>query len=154
MRKRSPARKGLSYLDANRNRLITMEDDVLHIRSTIESTWPELEVFFDTWEEIWVVVEHCRDGIDRLALKHAVLDHNLLRLIQEADSHTQGFDIERTVDDWNAKLEAEKDYQFRQMLGDFAERFHFALRKDGVFDHEEIYGTSNKKVSRHQAVNG
>lgn len=152
MRRLKLARRGLSLYEANRGRLITFEDDVLCIRSQIETRWPELEVFFDEWTEEWVVVEHCKD-VDRLATKVKVLDHNLIHRLEAADQHRAGHDIEKEVDDWNARLERERDRRLSDQLTEFAERFSFALRKDGFFAHEHISNCVGNRVNRKRVIN-
>ena len=62
---RKPAQQGLSYFDANQHRLVTIESDVLGIKQKIMDTWPGwFDVYFDDWGERWVIVQHCKDGVD------------------------------------------------------------------------------------------
>jgi predicted nuclease with TOPRIM domain len=155
MRKRRlthPTKSGLSFVDANRGRLITMESDVLDIRNQIEERWPELRVFFDEWEETWVVVEHCGDGVQRLATKTKVLDQRFIRLLEEIDGHQPGHDPERRVDSWNEAIEREQDHKFYEQMGEFADRLKHALRKDGFYNHEFI-GHQNRRVNRRKVIN-
>ena len=127
------ARPGLSYLDANKNRLITIERDVLDIKARIQENWPELDVFFDEVDEQWVVVEHCGDGVDRLVLTTDTLDERVLDRLHKADGHrADARDPLDVIDAENEKLERELERKHDDQLGDAGERLLHALRKDGV----------------------
>jgi hypothetical protein len=148
-----PNQPDVSFVEANRGRLVTMEHDVLDIRRTIEETWPELRVFFDEVEEKWVVVENCGDGRQRLATKADVLDHRLLRLLQDIDSHKPGHDREKRLESWNDRIERQRDQELEEHLAEFAERFKHALRKDGFFNHEHISNCVGRRVNRRRIIN-
>src|SRR5437868_15121319 len=98
--RRRPAGLGLSYFDANRNRLVTETAAVSDIKREIEACWPDtLSVFFDTWQEEWIVVEHCKDGIDRFVLSTKALNQSTIDKLHRIDAakHPQP-DLNRKLD--------------------------------------------------------
>lgn len=144
---RQPSRPGLSYLDANAGRLVTEGPDVLEIKREIAARWPDvIEVYFDLIEEKWVIVEKCADGAERLVMPpRERLDMTVIEKLQRIDqgAHIQG--------DVNSKLEREdeladkaKDHALSEAIGDGAERFYWALRKDGVSHRPEVFFPSKE----------
>lgn len=139
--KRQPARPGLSYLDANRNRLITQTEDVLGIKREIESRWPDtLSVFFDNWDEVWVIVEHCRDGVDRHVLSTKSLGQWVLDKLNKVDAaaHVQP-DLNRKFELEDIALEHQKDHALSEATGDGIERLFYALKKDGLIHAPQVF---------------
>lgn len=134
MKRRLPARKGLSYFDANRNRLITEGPDVLDVKREILARWGDvLEVYFDTWQEEWVIVEKCQDGVDRLVLKTKQLNQQVIDKLHRIDqaAHVQG-DLNRTYELEDDKAKKDDEHRLSEVIGENAERLYFALRKDEV----------------------
>jgi hypothetical protein len=131
---RKPARKGLSYFDANKHRFIHMDGDVLGVKHEILSRWPELECEFDRVDEVWVIWEHCKDGVDRFVLETTSLGPHIIERLQRADSQgREGTkDIADAVDAENEKIQREKERQFDDALGDAGERLIHAFWKDGI----------------------
>lgn len=138
-------------MDANKGRLISVEDDVLSIKKQIEEIWG-LQVYFDNVDERWVVVQTDYDGTESLVCTTDRLDHSLLDTIQAADQTVKGFDPEKQVDDWNAAIEAERDRRFEEQLEEFAERFRFALKKDGVYNHNDIGNQVGKTLDQRRVI--
>lgn len=130
MSRRAPARAGLSYFDANRNRLITEGPDVLEVKQMIHARWPGvLECLFDTYDEEWVIIEHCGDGVDRHVLSTKMLTpaiyDKLLRLDQA--THAVG-DVARKLELEADKAEKDKEHALSEVMGEPIERFEHALR--------------------------
>jgi len=144
--RRRPSRPGLSYLDANRGRLVTIEDDVLGIKNEIQARWPELEVYFDTEQEEWIIVEHCRDHVDRFVLSTKQLDQRILDRLVKADQWRHGNDVLKEIDSLNDAVEREHDRQLEEICVDVAERLRFAFKKDGLYDHLDIYGPRSRSL--------
>lgn len=133
-KKRSMASPGVSYYDANHNRLVTVGSDVLDIQHKIHEEFPDLEVWLDTDQDppTYIVVEHCKDGVDRLALERPYLDDRLLDDLRRADTHRKGQeDPDAMVDAYNAQVERDRAASFADAIGEAGERFLFAMRKDG-----------------------
>ena len=128
-------------MDANSGRLVTYGPDVLDVKQEIESRWDSLSVFFDTIDEIWVIVEHCKDGVDRLVFDTPVLSMETVERIQRAQSNTE-LDVDkllRQIDSHNEKLERDQERKFEDKIGDAAERLMHALRKDGVIHYPTAF---------------
>jgi hypothetical protein len=138
--RRRLSRPGLSYYEANRGRLVTIEKDVLDIKGEIESRWPnQLLVFWDKEDQIFVIVEHCSDGVDRLVGTYPTLDQRVLdRLIAADNQRADHEDILDQIDKANAAIEAKRDALFSNQLGDAFERLDYALRKDGVVHRPQV----------------
>jgi hypothetical protein len=138
---RNPARKGLSYLDANQHRLVTIESDVLGIKQRILETWPGwFDVYFDEFAESWVIVQHCKDGVDRLFAETDRLDERILQRIHDADQEVRGQeDPLALIDEFNDKLQAENDRVFGEQIQDVAERLVHAFHKDGLINRPRAF---------------
>lgn len=145
--KRQPSRPGLSYFDANRGRLVTEGPDILKIKAEIESGWPGvLSVFFDLEEEVWVIVEKCSDGVERLAVKTDILSQKTIDKLHRIDQakHRQG-DVNRQLELEDADVERKKDHILSESIGEAGERLFTALKKDGILHAPSVYVTSHKK---------
>lgn len=151
-KRRHLAKKGLSYVDANRGRVVTVEDDVLGIKAKIEDEFPELYVCIDyeggpNGDPTFLVVERCQDGVDRLGIERAYLDDRLLDDIRRADTHRRGQeDPVALLDAYNEMIEKEKEREFADRIGDVGERLVHAFAKDGVIVRPKIF-VSNKPES-------
>lgn len=138
---RSPSRPGLSYLDANRGRLITEGPDVLEIKAEIASRWAGvIEAVFDTEDEVWLIIEHCADGTDRLTMPpRKCLDMSVVEKLQRIDqaAHDLG-DINHKFELEDAQSERESDHRLSEAIGEGAERFYWAMMKDGISERRVI----------------
>lgn len=146
----APVRQGLRTLQDGR--WVEYGPDVLDKKAEIETRWPELKCIFDTIDQEWSIIEHCKDGQDRLALGQTFkcLDDRLIRRLERADEHSRSVsDLEESVDRFNAQKERDDERALENISGDAAERLMFALKKDGIMDHADIYGPKPK--SRHIA---
>jgi hypothetical protein len=118
-----------------------VEDDVIGIKSRIEKMWPVLEVIYDQVDNEWVIIEHCRDGIERFVFSERVLGEHTIQRLQRADGNTEFLD---QIDAHNEEVKKERDRQFNDEIGDFAQRFAHALKQDGFYNHEDIFGVSTR----------
>lgn len=131
--RRRQAQVGLSYVDANSGRVVSIESDVFDIKHRIEERWPELEVYYDKDQMEFLVIEHCEDGVDRLACARPYLDERLIKDLEAADSMVKGQEDPLTmVDALNDAIEKRRDYEFSELMGDIGERMMHALKKDGL----------------------
>lgn len=148
-RRTVPTTPGLTYADANGNRLVTYGPDTLDVKRQIEELWGgTLECYFDLEQEEWIVVENCRDGVQRLAvppLKPAQFNPKLIDRLREA-SQTDAEEAMNAIDAYNAQVEREEDYILEQISGDAGERLIHAFKKDGLHDHLDIYGPRPKRI--------
>lgn len=130
MKHRQPARAGLSYLDANRGRLITEGPDVLGIKDEIHSRWPGvIECYFDTEALVWVLVEKCRDGAERLIFTRQILSSAVIDDLQKIDeaAHRQP-DLAVKVEKESDQAEADKEKALSEAIGEPLERLEHALQ--------------------------
>lgn len=145
MSRRRLARPGLSYFDANSGRLVTESAELLDMKAKIRERWPDLDIFFDHEDRVFVVVQKCEDGVERLALQRPYCDDRLLMDIAKADPTNRNYvDAEKAVDDHNASVERDQDRQLEEIAGEAGERLAHAFKKDGLLDHEDIFGAKAK----------
>lgn len=140
MPRRQPSRPGLSYLDANSNRLVTYGPDVLGIKAEIEARWPGvLEIYFDTWQQEWVIVEKGRDGIDRHVLSTKKLTQAVIDKLNRIDQakHVQG-DTNHRLEVQDAQAEKEREDRLSEAIGEPIERFEHALRGSGILPFNKL----------------
>lgn len=118
-----------------------MDDDVLGIKQKIMDTWPGwFDVYFDDHAETWVIVQHCKDGVDRLFAETTTLDERVIQRIQAADAAVRGQeDALALIDKHNEKLEAEMDKRFSDQMGEVGERLIHAFHKDGLINRPRIF---------------
>jgi hypothetical protein len=141
MKPRTPAKPGLSIVDANPGRLITFQEDVLGVKKEIERRWAGLlSVFFDNENEEWVIVEHCVDGTDRVGFTTPALCQATIDKIHRSDQDSRSY-----VDPESAYLKADKeeknqkDWNLSQKVGEASERLYHALRKDGFIHKPQVF---------------
>lgn len=139
---------GLTYYDANMGRLVTEGPDVCDYKSRLREIDPTLNAYYDTVQEEWIVTF----WDDKKNQETFLLSHPDLALAYEMTLKARN---DRpgalTGDQLSDKLEREQDdvekasnERFRNIAGDAAERLTHALKKDGFFDHENIYGPKMK----------
>lgn len=144
--RRQQAQVGLSYVDANAGRIVSIEKDVLDIGRRIEERWPELEVYHDKDQCEFIIVEHCGDGVDRFVLARPYLDERLIHALEAADTHMKGQeDPVAWVDAVNDALERDNQRRLSDQMAEAAQRLAFALRKDGVIPTSKVY-MGNRRV--------
>jgi len=141
--KRQPSRLGLSYLDANRNRLVTEGPDVLEVKREIELRWPGiLSCFFDVDAEEWVIVEKCPDGLERMVMKTKALGMWVIDKLNRIDQakHTVSADaLNHKFDIEDMETEKDKEHKLSEAVGEAAERLFLALRKDGIIHAPKVF---------------
>jgi hypothetical protein len=129
--------------------LVTVEDDVLGIKRQIVERWPSLDVILDKDRLVWMIIENCENGDQKLCFETKSLDHRVFDRIEAADQHSpNAVDFFEAMQKHNDELERDRDRRFYEQIGDFGERFMHALKKDGVRDHEDIYGNRLRRPSR------
>lgn len=155
---RNPARAGLSYFDANLGRLVTEGPDVCDFKSRLRELGSpgELDAYYDVVEKRWIVTaKHVLTGTEYFVLADADLGKAYER-VQKARNDAPGAE---TADQFSARLEREQDEAkdaemdvFREISGDMAERLIHAFKKDGIHDHENIYGPKPRKWAARRDV--
>lgn len=153
MSRRAIAKPGQSYLEVNKHRVIQVAPDVLDIKTRIETQWPNLEVHYDQIDETWLIIQTWVDEKgeknESLALEAKELCEDTIRRVAEADpTHRAYVDPIEHVDKHNAQIERDRERKFEDEIGDFGEHFIHALRKDGVYNHDNIEGGKRKKRAR------
>jgi hypothetical protein len=146
---------GLTYLDANSGRLTTEGPDVCDIKARLRELDPGLSAAYDEVQEEWIITWwDPKRNQDTLILTCGDLAEGW-DAIQRARNDRPGA---LSGDQMTTKLEKEQDAdqekdldQFRETAGDAAERLMHALKQDGFYDHEDIYGVATKPTLSHKA---
>lgn len=149
----SPSKNDFTYAEGGR--FITLGPDVLGKKAEIEERWPELKCIFDGVDLEWSILETCADGKIRLALGQTFkrLDDRVIRRLARADDHgTAQIDLITAVDTHNALIDRENERKLEEIAGDAAERLHHAFRKDGLYDHDDIYGPNPRRGKRFEGA--
>jgi hypothetical protein len=132
-------------------RFVSYGPDVLEMKRRIEERWPELECVFDQVDLEWTILEHTKEHGTKLALGQTfkARDDRVYRRLERADGYSPiATDPLEAIDAYNAGIEREQDRKIEDICGDTAERLTFALKKDGFFDHENIYGPKPRRGAR------
>lgn len=143
---------GLTYLDAN-GHLTTEGPDVCDYKSRLRDIDPDLSAYYDEFQEEWIVTwfDH-RKNQDTLILTCGDLAQgyeSILRARNDRPGAETGNHMATRLEKEQEAEEEKEMSKFRDIAGDAAERLQVALRKDGFFDHEDIYGAApRKKFSR------
>jgi hypothetical protein len=135
-------------------RFVSYGPDVLDKKREIETRWPELECVFDTVDLEWTIMEKTDQGM-KLALGNTFkrLDDRVIRRLERADDHaTHGIDLIAAVDSHNALIDRDEERALEEIAGDAAERLAHAFKKDGLYDHCDIYGAKPKKGNRYSGA--
>jgi hypothetical protein len=147
------AKRGRTFYDQNAHRLLRVEGDVLGVISEITLRWPELHVFWDDVDEHWVVAEVQANGDESLTTTAKELDQRLIdRLAASRDLSAD--QLLKQIDDHNAKIEREQDHRLAEAAGDLGERLIHALKRDGIYNHFDVYGTNRRRrMERRRTIN-
>lgn len=143
-----PVSKPLTTLESGR--WVSYGPDVLEKKREIEERWPELECVFDTVDLEWTILEKTDQGT-KLALGQTfkALDDRVVRRLERADDHAPSpIDLIEAVDSHNAMIDRDNERKLEEIAGDAAERLRHAFRKDGLYDHADIYGPKPRRGSR------
>lgn len=141
---------GLSYVDANLGRVVTEGPDVCGYKNRLREIDPALSAYYDTIQEEWIVTfRNDKTGQEEFVLADpdlALAYESTLRARNDRPGALTGDEL-ATKFEKEQKQEEEKNLdKFRSIAGDAAERLTHALKKDGFFDHENIYGPKEKPV--------
>lgn len=150
----APVRQGLRTLD--QGRWIEYGPDVLDKKTEIETRWPELKCIFDTVDMEWSIIQENKDGSGQsLALGQTFkrLDGSVVRRLERADEYSRSVeDLEHAVDSHNSSLERASESRMLDITGDAGERLIHAFRKDGIYDHMNIYGPAPRRGIANRAI--
>lgn len=149
MKGRVLAPRGLTYMDANLGRLVEEGPDVTDAKSRLRELDPDLSAYYDTVQEEWIVTWFDRKkNRDTFVLA----DSNLARAFEKVQKARNDRPGAETGDQLHARLEREQEQlreadmeDFREIARDAGERLIHALKKDGIMDHENIYGPKPRK---------
>lgn len=146
-----PARNGFRIIEMNGGRLQTVErsPQVMEFRREVETRWPgKFEILEDLEERCFVIV--CKDhDTEYILFKTKFLNSKTIEEIQKRDQDSTGYvDVmDRLEESW-ARQDREEDWKLSEIAGEAGERLIWAFKKDGLHDHESIYGPKPKRNPR------
>lgn len=148
MPKRKVARPGLSVEQSNRGVLVREGPDVGYYRERILGEWPELEVLYDIVQNEWVVYQPDRRGVETFVLADGDLAkayERLQRARNDAPHALSAHQLNEALEKEQADARERDMEDFRVIARDAGERLIHAFKKDGILDHEDIYGPKPKR---------
>lgn len=146
---RKPAPAGVSYFDHNLGTLVTEGPDVCDFKSRIRELAPGiLDCYYDTVQKEWIVTQKTEKNQEQFLLADEDLGRAYER-IQKARNDAPGAETATQMSDRlereQAALRDEEMQGFRDIAADVGERLIHAFKKDGILDHENIYGPAPRK---------
>jgi hypothetical protein len=141
--------RGLSYFDANLGRLVEEGPDVTDAKSRLREVDPDLDAYFDTVQGEWIVTWFDRKkNKDNFILSDKSLEvayNKILKARNDAPGAETGDQLSDRLEREQEQLREKDMDAFREIAGDVGERLIHAFKKDGILDHENIYGPKPKK---------
>lgn len=149
--------RGLTYYDSHMGALVTEGPDVCDYKSRLKELDANLNCYFDPVQEEWIVTwfnEKKNQEEYILARSDLALAY---QAVERARNDRPGAEtaeqLSNRLEREQAESEREEDRAFRDIAGDAAERLMHAFKKDGLHDHEDIYGPRPKpRMSRAAAA--
>lgn len=143
------ARRRLRTVQELQGQLVSIERDpeAVAIKREIERRWPDLEVYEDLETREFVIIHRPNNAEEYIALKPKRLTWSLIDRISAADQASAGYvDFMEELEKAWAEEERDEDWKLSQIAGDAAERLAWAFKKDGLIDHDNIYGAKPKAI--------
>jgi len=139
---------GLTYYDVNMGRLVTEGPDVCNYKSRLRELDPTITAYYDEQQEEWIITywdEQKNQDTFLLSSPDLALAYDVVcRARNDRPGALTGDELATKFEKEQAAVEDENMKSFRNIAGDAAERLTHALKKDGFFDHENIYGPKVK----------
>lgn len=117
--------------------MVYVEDDVQNVIRDMKAISDRLYVWYDPHQELFIVGEHCVDGVDRLVFTTPTLDQRVVHRLRAADhwhgrdlpTHVLGDDEDfvAAIDRHNAGVEARDNERLLDKLYDAGERIAWAM---------------------------
>lgn len=90
-----------------------------------------------------MIVEHCKDGTDRLALTTKELNRSILDRLMKMDQATHDIgDVAIELEKQADKVDKDKEHEFSEKLGDGLERLEHSLQ-DVLLHNPKIFVSSS-----------
>lgn len=143
-----PPNSGLTYYDMDLGGRITEEPDVCDFKSRLREIDPTLRAYFDKVQEEWIVVAKDKSDTEYFILADTDLGRAYERVLRgrnDAPGAETAQQFADRLEREQRELQEEDAKVFKEISAEFAERFLHALKKDGILDHDNIYGV--KKAS-------
>lgn len=120
-------------MEVNRGRVttFTFDRDVIEARRRIERDFPEIKVLWDQHTREHLIVEHCRDGTDRLVFATPRFHEDLIRA-RLADADSLRTDPFEAVEKYNEAVEKDQERRIGEKIQEAGEKLAFAFAQDGV----------------------
>lgn len=131
--RRTPARPGLSFVEANGGRLstYTFDTEVMDARERLKREFPSLEFLWDHDEHEHLIVGTDTEGTQYLVFACKTFHEEEIRARCHRADNTKSDPLDE-IDKHNAAMEKEQDRRFENQMGDVGEKLAWAFGKDGI----------------------
>lgn len=147
-----PPKSGLSYFDVNLGGLVTEGPDVCDYKSRLKELDPTLNAMYDEVQLEWIITARDATNTEYFILS----DEDLISAYHRVEKARNDRPGAETAEQMSRRLEREHEQAlhednkvFREIAGDAAERLLHAFKKDGLLDHDDIFGV--KPAPAHMA---
>jgi hypothetical protein len=139
----------------NGGRLQTVEysPEVIQFKRELQDRWSG-RVFLDIDLETGEYAICGREGGNEYIIFHTtMLNDRTIQRIYEADQGSDAYVdvIDKLQQAWD-KQDEDEDWVLSEIAGEAAERLRWAFKRDGLFDHNNIYGPPPKRRESVRAV--
>lgn len=137
---------GLVYTQGQANGRFTtyqVSPDLKQAYESIQRDYPNLRCFWDNENNEHVILEDCRDGVQRLVFTSKTFHEDLIRVkLNRADSTK--FDVMDEIEEAEKFAEAEENRQTRELVGAAGEKLAKAFADDGLTERTRMTPLSVK----------
>lgn len=145
-----PVGSGLSYLDVN-GHLVTEDMDVCDYKARLREIDPTLAAYFDEEQEEWIVTARDSSNTEYFILADRDLGRayeGVLLARNDRPGALTGNQLDDKLAADQKRAQFDDNQAFREIGEELGERLLHAFKKDGILDHDNIYGP---KPRRHLA---
>lgn len=142
----SAAGSGLVYAEGQLNGRFTtyqVSPDVSRAYENIQRDYPNLRCLWDNENHEHVIIETCKDHVQRLVLRSKHFHEDLIRVkLNRADASK--FDVLQEIEEAEREAEREEDRRMAELTGEAGEKLAKAFADDGLTERTRMTPLSIK----------
>jgi hypothetical protein len=146
-----PASGALTITEMNGARLqtTTTDPEVIRFKDELRQRWGDRVFLLVDTDNMEFAICGRDHGKEYLIFTTRQLSDQTIKRIYEADQGSAGYvDVVKKLEEAWAKEDADEDWILSEIAGDAGQRLAWAFRKDGLIDHENVYGPAPRRVPR------
>lgn len=150
-----PATGALTLTEMNGGRLqtVTVDREVIQFKQELLSRWGGRVFLLEDLERGEFVICGRENGNEYIIFTTKHLSHKTIERIEQADQASTSFvDVIDKLEEAWAKEDEREDRVLSEIAGDAGERLAWAFRKDGLIDHDNIYGPAPRRSEANRAI--